>query len=161
MSEVKNKIQFRNGKEVEKFLDIHFRGKGFEIRETTYHEERVLHLGDREFSKDGKSFFVEYKSGIQTFHTGNVFLETVSVDTNGKPGWVYTSKANFVLYACLLNGKILVFLPEQLRDNLDSLKQQFKEKSTSQKQNNGYNSRGLIVPLFYAEKNLAKKVILL
>lgn len=141
-------------------MDEYLCGQGFSIRQTTPHEERVLCLGDREFTRAGRSFFVEYKSGIQTFYTGNVFLETISVDTgNKKPGWVYTCRADFIYYACLLNGKILVFLPDHLRAVIEGLKLKFREVPTGKGQNSGYNTHGLIIPLDYAEKHLAKEII--
>lgn len=152
-------VQFTNGKAVEAFLDEFFRARGYTIRQTTEREERVLCLGDRYFSRSGPGFWVEYKSGIQTFYTGNIFLETISVDSASKPGWVFTSRADFVYYACLLNGKILVFIPEELRGVIGGLRQQFKEVKTSKGQNQGYNTHGLIIPLEYAEEHLAKEVI--
>jgi hypothetical protein len=145
--------------QVEAFLDDYFEARGFTIEKTTPHQERVLCLGDRIFSKDGTTWFVEYKSGIQTFYTGNIFLETISVDTAGKPGWVYTSRADYILYAALLNGVILVFWPDELRAQMDSLKLKFREVATSKNQNDGYNTHGLIVPLDYAKKHLAREVI--
>lgn len=155
-----NTVQFQNGKAVEAFLDEYFVGRGYSIRQTTPHEERVLCLGDRYFCQNGRGFWVEYKSGIQTHYTQNIFLETVSVDTgNTKPGWVYTCQAHFIYYACLLDGKILVLLPEYLRSVIESLKLSFREVKTGKGQNQGYNTHGLIIPLAYAEKNLAKEII--
>lgn len=159
MVHLTNTVQFTNGKAAEAFLDEYFRSIGYAIRQTTPHEERVLCLGDRQFRLNGSAFFVEYKSGIQTFYTGNIFLETISVDTASKPGWVYTCRADFVYYAALLNGKILVFKPDQLRTMIDDLKRQFREVKTGKGQNTGYNTHGLIVPLLYAEKHLTEKVI--
>src|SRR5574341_1512714 len=103
--------QFKTGKQVEAFLDDYYRKMGYVIRQTTQHEEQALCLGDRQFSINGSNFFVEYKSGIQTFYTKNIFLETISVDTAEpqKPGWVYTCLADYILYACVLNFKILIF----------------------------------------------------
>lgn len=106
-------IQFANGKQVEAYLDRFFWAQGFVIKPTTSYEERRLCLGDRRFTApDGKPFYVEYKSGIQTYYTGNIFLETISVDTQRKLGWVYTCQADYIYYAALLNRKILVFRPE-------------------------------------------------
>lgn len=155
-----NTVQFTNGKAVEAFLDEYFAGRGYSIRQTTPHEERVLCLGDREFSGAGFRFYVEYKSGIQSHFTNNIFLETVSVDTgNKKPGWVYTCQAHFIYYACLLDGKILVFVPNHLRAVIETLKLSFREVKTGKGQNQGYNTHGLIIPLAYAEKNLVKEII--
>lgn len=150
--------QFKNGKEVEAWLDVYF-GKQFSIWQTTSSEERGLCLGDRKFSKDGKIFYVEYKSGLQTFFTGNVFLEIISNDATCAPGWVYTCQAKFLLYAALYNYKILVFSPERLRVEIASLKAKFPIGKTDIQ--NSYHTHGVLVPLDYAEKNLSKRVITL
>ncbi len=140
--------------------DNFFGGK-YRIEPTTPYFERVLCLGDRIFTnkESGEKFFVEYKSFIQTAYTGNIFLETVSVDTQSKPGWVYTCKALFIFGAALLNHKILVFRPEKLRAEIADLKTRFREVKTGKGQNNGYNTHGVIVPLDYAENHLTEQVI--
>lgn len=154
-----NSDQFKNGKDVEAWLDKYFWLRGWEITEATPYEERVQHLGDRRFRKDGRAFWVEYKSGIQTFYSGNIFLETISVDATRTPGWVYTCKADWLLYACLLNGMILVFSPNSLRRHIETLKARYREVATSHHQNADYNTHGVLVPLAYAEERLAEKVI--
>ena len=78
--------QFKSGKNVEAFLDDYFRYRGWVVELTSAHEEQVQHLGDRHFTRDGDTWLIEYKSGVQTFYTGNVFLETISVDSEGVPG---------------------------------------------------------------------------
>lgn len=152
--------QFKSGDDVAQYLDGYFSDL-YNIRPTTPHEERVLCLGDRLYTSkaDGNSFYVEYKSGRQTYFTGNIFLETVSVDTPCKPGWVYTCQAGFIFYAALLNYRILIFRPDHLRIHIADLKTKFKEVKTSKGQNEGYNTHGVIVPLEYAEVHLAERVI--
>ncbi len=154
-----NTPQFKRGKQVEAFLDEFFEYRGWRIEKATYHQERILCLGDRRFIKPGYDLWIEYKSGLQTAATGNVFLETISVDTLGKPGWVYTCQADAIFYAALLNGKILIFKPQKLRDVIEVLKVQFREVPTKNNQNEGYNTHGVIVPLTYAETRLAEKII--
>lgn len=154
-----NSDQFKNGKDVEAWLDKYFRLRGWEIVEATPYEERAQCLGDRRFRKEGRAWWIEYKSGIQTFYSGNIFLETVSVDRFNKPGWVYTCQADYILYAALLNGLILVFSPGRLRQHIETLKARFREVQTVHHQNAGYNTHGVIVPLAYAETRLAEKVI--
>ena len=149
--------QFQRGMDVERWLDDYFTGLGFYIKRTTAYQERKECLGDRLFTKNGLTKFIEYKSGIQTYYTGNVFLETISVDTQGKPGWVYTCQAHWVIYAALLNHVILFFDPAYLRTNIEILKARFREVPTHQ-QNATYKTWGVIVPLNYARK-LATKVI--
>lgn len=154
-----NKPQFKQGMQVESYLDAFFKYRGWQITRTTPYEERTLCLGDRRYQKDGKRFLIEYKSGVQTYYTGNVFLETISVDTQNKPGWVYTCKADYIFYATLLNGKIIIFQPDDLRARIEALKQTFKTVKTRHNQNDGYNTHGVIVPLAYAERTLAKGII--
>lgn len=153
--------QFKTGKSVEAALDTFFKAQGFSITRTSAHQERWLHLGDRIFRKAGKRWFVEYKSGIQTAYTGNVFLETISVDTPGrvKAGWVLTCRADFLVYGTILNGALLIFIPEQLRAALPALRTQFPEVATGKQQNKGYNTHGLLVPFGYARDHLAARVI--
>lgn len=155
------KPQFHRGKNVEAFLDDFFTYRGWRITQTSPHEERVLCIGDRWYSRGSEVYCIEYKSGIQTYYRGNVFLETVSVDTQNKRGWVYTCQADFIFYAALLNQKILMFTPAKLRSVIETLRTKFREVPTSHQQNDGYNTWGVIVPLEYAETFLAEKVVLI
>lgn len=152
--------QFKSGDDVAQFLDQFF-GTKYTIQPTSPHMERVSCLGDRIFTnkKTGKKFFIEYKSGIQTHYTHNIFLETVSVDTPCKPGWVYTCRADYIFYAALLDHRILVFRPGKLRAEIAELKIKFREVKTGKGQNETYNTHGLIVPLDYAEKHLTEQII--
>lgn len=161
MNEFEMLPQYEHGKFVEAYLDGFFQERGYGIRQTTPAEERQHCFGDRYFTKNGISFYVEYKSGIQTHYTGNIFLETISVDdpTSFREGWVYTCNADWLIYATILDGCLLVFKPSKLRMMIGELKKQFKEVATSKNQNNGYNTHGIIVPLEYAKTNLASKII--
>lgn len=153
------KEQFKRGSDVAQWLDLFLERLNFSVTPTSYEEERKLFLGDRKIvSPRGEVYYVEYKSGIQTYYTGNVFLETASVDTENKPGWVYTCQADFILYAALLNGKILVFRPPCLREVIEELRAQFPERKTSHGQNKGYCTHGILVPLEVAE-GLAHRVL--
>lgn len=152
--------QYKNGDDVATFLDRFFAARGWHIEKTTPHEERALCLGDRKFSRGDEFDFVEYKSGNQTHYTHNIFLETISVDAPCKPGWVYTCQADIIYYAILIGGKILVFRPAKLREAIADLKTKFREVKTGKGQN-PYHTHGVLVPLDYAEKNLAEKVIIL
>lgn len=151
--------QWNSGSDVADFLDAYFRAQGWQIDRTTETEERIQCLGDRHFRKPDKHLYVEYKSGLQTAYTGNVFLETVSVDSQQKPGWVYTCQADYLMYAILPKSKILLFVPRELRERMEDLKARFREVPTGKGQNVGYKTWGLIVPLDYVEQHVAHKVI--
>lgn len=151
--------QWLSGQSVAEFLDQFFIRRGWQIKPTSPYEERVLCLGDRHYRKDGRHLFIEYKSGLQTAATGNVFLETISVDAQDKPGWVYTCQADYIFYATLLNKMILVMIPATLRQKIEQLKGQFRETKTGKAQNKGYNTHGVVIPLDYVVRNLTWQVI--
>lgn len=150
--------QFKHGMDVEAWLDTYFTQLGYEVHRTTPHQERVECKGDRRLLRNNTEHWIEYKSGIQTFYTGNIFLETISVDTANVPGWVYTCQADAIVYAALLNHKLLFFRPPHLREHIDALKTRFRTVKTSKGQNIGYNTHGVIVPLNYAERELCYRV---
>lgn len=93
---------------------------------------------------------VEYKTDDWTPRSGNVFIETVSVDTQNKPGWAYTSCAQWLIYyvpgfkkaywITMLNVKH--YLPYWIA-NVDKIKG-YKKKRVP---NNGYFTEGITVPL--------------
>lgn len=151
--------QWKNGSEVADFLDRFFQARGWQIGPTSREEERIRYLGDRHYRQGDQHYYVEYKSGLQTAHTGNVFLETISVDRAGKAGWVYTCQADYIFYAALLNHTILVFEPPTLRARIELLKGIFPQTRTRHQQNKGYHTHGVMVPLTYAEQHLARPVI--
>jgi hypothetical protein len=158
MARLIDTAQFKNGKDVERFLDEFLSARGWRVEVLSPHEERILHLGDRRLHRGNQTTLIEYKSGIQTFYTGNVFLETISVDSTGAPGWVYTCKADWIVYAALLNSKLLWFLPDTLRGRIEELKRRFRTVKTGKGQNVGYDTHGVIVPLAVAESELAHTV---
>ncbi len=159
-------IQFKRGKLMEAYLDQFFKEMGFSIELTSKHQERVQMLGDRVFTRDGQVYYVEYKSGLQTAATGNIWLETVSVDKEPiKIGWAYSCNADKVIYGCTINGLILSMSMRHIRRKLGSLinmaqdyRKTFVEyRKTSHGQNAGYNTHGLIVSLPFAIQELADK----
>lgn len=150
--------QFKQGMSAEKNLDNYFSERGFGITKTSPHQERVLCLGDRIFTKDDKQFFIEYKCDDSASRTGNLFFETVSVDSANKPGWVFTCRADFILCIIPTNQEILVYRPVKLRAAIEELKSKFPTVTTKS-QNPGYKTHGVIVPLEYAKKYLAEKTL--
>ena len=149
---IRHSDQFKRGKLLEAWLDDYF-SSSYKIERTSDHEERRQHKGDRVFRRrdnDRVPIYVEYKSGIQTAYTGNLFIETVSVDTAEAPGWLYTSQADLLIYATVLNGCLLIFRPWRLRQIAGHLKKRYREVGTSRGQNS-YTTMGLLVPFEDAE----------
>lgn len=87
---------FKRGQVHEADLDAYF-GLTYFIEPATREQQR---MGiDRIFtSVAGMSFSVEYKADVRAAETGNVAVETASVAEQDKPGWVYTSLAQVIVY---------------------------------------------------------------
>ena len=133
----------RLGHEREAVLDAFFSVRGFDIYPATPEEQRTGI--DRWFNGElGGRFSVEYKSDSTSQRTGNAFVETVSVDTEDKPGWALTCKADCLMYYVLGHEVIYCFRPEVIRAVLLPWRRQYPEVPV---QNDGYQTWGLKVPL--------------
>lgn len=87
---------------------------------------------------------VEYKADSQGHRTGNAFIETISVDRTGKPGWLWTTQATWVIYWLPGDGRGWLLAPAALRDRAWEWTRRFRLKVSS---NPSYHSYGLLVPL--------------
>ena len=67
---------------------------------------------------DGRTWTVEYKADSMAGRTGNAFIETISVDTDGRPGWAYTSRATLLVYLVTEPQTIYVISMARLRRQL-------------------------------------------
>lgn len=128
-------------------LDKHF-GQAYDLTKASRAEER---RGiDRFFChrQTGVSYSVEYKTDHKAHESGNVFIETMSVDTAGKRGWAYTSTAQVLVY----------FIPQReaaLRADMLTVKRRlsewavYPERPAWNKSRSGelYRTLGLLVPL--------------
>lgn len=128
-------------------LDKHF-VQSFNINPATLEQER---LGIDRFFEHRASrvcYSVEYKTDHKTPETGNVFIETMSVDTAGKLGWAYTSLAQVLVY----------FVPEHeyaMRADMTAVKrmlpewQAYREAAAWNRSRSGdyYRTVGKLVPL--------------
>ncbi len=111
---------------------------------------------DRIFNRkdNGAIYKVEYKTDWTAQRTHNVFIETISVDKNRKPGWAHSSQADVLIYYIPGDELIYIICFSSLRAKLHIWKN-FPEKKIP---NNGYNTIGLLVPLSEFEK-IAQQVI--
>lgn len=99
---------------------------------------------------------VEYKTDWAAERTGNVFIETVSVDSQNKPGWVYTSVAQLLVYYLPQSGVAYIAPMLAVREATKEWAQTHQEMPVP---NDGYNTKGLLIPLAeFAEKCQAKKI---
>lgn len=119
---------------------------------THYHKSLEKVGIDRIWEKDGHYWSVEYKTDQKTATTGNVFIETVSVDMANKPGWAISSKAEILVYFMpgLFGADIasLVFM-SNLRAQIETWKRTFRTVGVANSGMFGgyYTTYGVLVPL--------------
>lgn len=150
MSAYQFDTQKRVGVAGEETLDAFFRQwRGLHIRPATDAEQR---RGiDRMFTvaATGREVAVEYKTDYMAGRTGNAFVETVSVDRAGKPGWAVSSEAYFLIYLVPEPRTIYVIRMQDVRRRLPAWRQIYPERTVA---NDGYNTVGLLVPLDELER---------
>lgn len=136
--------QLARGEEAERLLDRHFADR-FEIRDATRQQQRQGI--DRIFIRYTtlRPYQIEYKTDWAASRTGNAFIETVSVDTKNIPGWAYTSRSQWLIYYLPPQQRILILSFAKLRTLLPQWVRIHKPAPPIP--NQGYNTRGILVPL--------------
>lgn len=131
------------GEAGEALLDRYF-GQWFRIETASQEEQRQGF--DRTFTdlRTGKALRVEYKSDYRAHKTGNAFIETVSVDTAGKPGWGFSSQADILAYLIVEDLLLYWCRMESLRERLPEWARRYRQVKVA---NRGYHTHGLLVPL--------------
>lgn len=146
--------QLAHGEQGEAFLDRFF-SRWFRIKPAALEEQR--HGIDRHFHhlKSHEDFTVEYKTDSMAARTGNAFIETISVDTEQKAGWAFTSQADMLLY--YVPGKATVYILKMtaIRARLPIWMTTYDLREVP---NHGYHTHGLLVPLEELEQ-VAERVL--
>lgn len=143
--------QNARGGKGETFLDSFFAGRGHYIQKATRGQQR---LGiDRVFLKDGGVVQVEYKTDLLAHRTGRVFIETISSDAKGKQGWVYTSRADVIVYFIPGLKVIYVTPPSKLRDALPRWEQAYPTRAAA---NEDYSTHGILIPVEEMERQASQ-----
>jgi hypothetical protein len=140
--------QLAEGDRGEASLDRHF-SRWFRIEPATPEEQRQRVDRHYRHRTSGQNFKVEYKTGSTASRTGNAFIETVSVDTEQRAGWAFTSQADMLLY--YVPGKRVVYVLKMaaIRARLPFWLQKHEVREVP---NNGYHTHGLLVPLEELER---------
>lgn len=135
--------QLREGQSGEEVLDAFFSGR-YDVFPVG---EDLQRRGIDRFFEDratGEVFSVEYKTDFLAHKTGNAFVETVSVDSSGKPGWARSSQASFLVYYIPGLSRAYLFRMDALREKLPDWVFRFPVRSA---ENQGYRTHGVLVPL--------------
>ncbi len=141
--------QLKQGQQREAELDNFFR-RWFVVTSATPAQQRDGI--DRVFTdkRTGVRCSVEYKADERAGETGNAFIETVSVDRQGKLGWALRSLAQVLVY--YVPGKpaaIYMLTMVRLRGQMERWG---REYPAAEAQNEGYKTRGVLVPLAELER---------
>jgi hypothetical protein len=110
---------------------------------------------DRVFvgTETGEVYTVEYKADDKAGRTGNAFIETVSVDVTGKPGWAVASRADVLVYL-VTEPETIYWIPmRRVRASLARWRRLYREVAA---QNEGYKTLGLLAPLAELERIAVK-----
>jgi len=121
---------------------------------------RVSRVDDRDRQRRGVDLLVEpadggdrvgveVKTDRRAHATGNLFLETISVDGEGALGWLFRCEADWLVYLVAETGEALWYRPRDLFVAYWSWRQ-LAEVRSAWVENEGYRSRGLCVPLTIA-----------
>jgi hypothetical protein len=145
--------QLAKGEQSECELDTLF-AKWYDIIPATMDQQRQGI--DRIFTRkdNGQVHKIEYKTDWTAGRTHNAFVETVSVSTTNKPGWVHSSQADYLIYFVPDDCLIYIIAFAKLRARLPF----WKKFKTASAENDGYSSTGILVPLGEFER-IAKQVI--
>lgn len=133
--------KYNEGIAGESRLDEYFK-KFYEIKKVNRQQQR--NGIDREFinKETGECFMIEYKSDSRAAKTGNMFVETQSVDGQ-KMGWIHTSKADMLIYYIPPKKIIYIYELELLRDSVFGLIDKYPLKTIP---NEGYDTLGHPIP---------------
>lgn len=151
--------QLATAQKDEEWLDDYF-SRWFEIEQVDIEWQR--RGVDRFFTarSDGRRWSVEYKADHRTVETGNVFIETVSVDTKDILGWAYTSCAQKLVYYSPEMGRIMI--AEMCAVKRELVRKWFKSRElpipNRGRNGNGYNTKGIPIPVHEFER-ICEKVI--
>lgn len=136
-------VQHKLGKQGEQIIDRWLQNiyKVTDVSDIPKYQEAGI---DRIIERtDGTTATVEYKLDIAAKRTGNLFFETVSVDTQGIPGWGWTSQADYWIFL-IPEQEIIVVHPGKLRSLVWQHQTLLIERTVP---NKNYKTLGVPVPL--------------
>jgi len=98
--------------------------------------------------EDGAEVGIDYKCDERAARTGNAFIETVSNDVSGRPGWALTTEAEWIFYF-VVPDRVLGILSAKLRRALPSWQRRFPTRAARNVSWDGkpYRTLGVCVPL--------------
>lgn len=141
--------RFRAGARGAAMLDAHFKKK---YKVGHVNQDRQALGIDREFiGEHGEVLSMEYKTDERAADTGRAFIETVSVEKEGRYslGWLFTSRANYVVIYVPTRCLAYVCKMDEMRRRYDERwRHAYPEKVVvSRRRGDEWKTRGICVPL--------------
>jgi hypothetical protein len=137
--------QLAKGQSYEELLDERFSELHIIQPATPQQQRQGIDRVFRPRSAPHEVMYVEYKADQKAAKTGNAFVEIVSVDTTGRPGWAESSQADWLFY--LVPGAceaLYIIRMADLRRRLPEWRRTCEQRRIP---NEGYHTVGLLVPL--------------
>lgn len=144
--------KLHEGEEYERVLDEFF-SSIFDVKHVSMNAQKSGI--DRVFTNrtTNISYSIEYKADSTAARTGNMFLETISVDTTNKPGWACTSCAQLLVYYIPPLDKAYLVSMLTIKTLVPTWAETYSKKPIP---NDGYNTIGVLVPLTEFEQHCWK-----
>ena len=136
-------------------------GQGYEkdIFEHLKKDNWIIDIGDRSFQQQGidciiskgdLTYSIEIKSDTRASKTGNLFIETISVDRQNKKGWAYTTQSDFIFYYLPIDLIVYILSSKWVKASVKKWESIYPKRTIK---NQGYNTVGLLIPLWFFEEN--------
>lgn len=135
----------KESEKFEEYLDKYF-SRFYEIKKVNQDMQRKGI--DRIFISKEKEILIEYKADKITKKTRNVFIETISNDSNFSEGWAVKTQADYIIYHCI-GINIYVIPSNTIREKLPEWIEKYPKKTC---QNKTYCSYGRLIPIHEIEK---------
>jgi len=139
----------RAGSAGEARVAAHLREHGFQVTLAATLAEQFAGIDMYATSQEGECRSLEVKTDRLAHRTGNAAVETVSNDRTGRPGWIHTTTADFILYLVEVDDVLYWPRPDAMRAELPAWERSCRRFAAP---NRGYRTLGLLVPLSEFER---------
>ena len=151
--------QFDKGAAVESLVFSALERNGWQVTPSIFSQTQKTgqRLGfDAIIQKPPHQLTIEIKADYAAEKTGNLFIETVSVDKYNTPGWAYSSQAQILVTVLPIQRCIILSSMGWLRGKLEEWESRCRKRKCHNKNpdwHGEFNSEGLLVPIaeFYRE----------
>lgn len=158
------KSSLHNGRVVEDTLDRELE-ESWQVLRVSRSDERRRGIDRRITWKDSSDwgavrYTLEIKADFKTIETNNVFFEVESSQVDGSPGWCLKSEAQILAYVTVFccDGQLSeasdVFWLN-MKDVKDYVRAKRRRYPVGMAVNEGYETRGILVPLSHVRSQLA------